>query len=388
MPELRSRLGPAAALVLLLAACSGGGAVMTTAAPTTAAPTTTTTPTTSLATTTTAPTTTAPSTTTTTTTTAPTTTTTTLPEGFPAEGRVNILLLGGDSGIGRRGVRTDSMMVVSIDPATGGVAMFGIPRNLINLPLPPGHPAQGSFACGDCFPRIANEIYPWGLERPDLFGELNPGGQAAKDLLGYLLGLEIHYFALVDLEGFVDIIDTVHGVDIEVKREIRDEEYPNVDGTFSVVDVPPGRYHMDGEEALYYARSRHGSDDHDRMGRQRCVLHAIATQPHPLLLLTEMDRIREKVLTDMPASAVILLLGLLPRADLDEVVSIRFWNEAPELAGSDLRYIRGWSPDRYPIPDREVIAQTVAIALSLPPAEAIATLNLQPLEEVCGNPES
>ena len=80
--------------------------------------------------------------TTTTTTTLPPTTTTTLPEGFPEEGRVNILLMGGDSGVGRRGIRTDTMIVVSIDPETGWIAMFGIPRNLWGLPLPPGHPAQ------------------------------------------------------------------------------------------------------------------------------------------------------------------------------------------------------------------------------------------------------
>jgi LCP family protein required for cell wall assembly len=364
------------------AACSSGGTAdiitTTTTSPTTTAPPTTTT-------TTRPPTTT--STSTTTTTTMPTTTTTTLPEGFPAEGRVNILLMGGDSGVGRRGVRTDTMIVISIDPETGWIAMFGIPRNLWGLPIPPGDPAQGSFECGDCFGAIANEIYPWGLSRPDLFGEENPGAAAAKDLLGYLLGIDIHYFALVDLAGFVDVIDAIGGVDIEVLHPIHDDEYPNVDGTYSVKDQAPGIYHMNGTQALYYARSRHATDDFNRMGRQRCVLQAVAEQSSPLRLLGQFDTIKESVLTDLPDSAILYLIDLLPEVNTDEIVSIRFMPDAPEFAGTPTSYIAGWTADRYPIPNRDFIAQTVATALSLPPAEAIATLNLQPLEAVCGDLE-
>ncbi len=368
-------------LGVLTSACGSGGATTTTTpsttTATTAAPVTTTTTTTRPPTTT----------TTTTTTTLPPTTTTTLPEGFPAKGRVNILLMGGDSGIGRRGIRTDTMIVVSIDPETGWVAMFGIPRNLWGLPLPPGHPARGAFDCGDCFGAIANEIYPWGLSRPDLFGEENPGAAAAEDLLGYLLGIEIHYFALVDLAGFVGIIDAVGGLDIQVLHPIHDDEYPNVDGTYSVKDLAPGTYHMNGEQALYYARSRHATDDFNRMGRQRCVLQAIAEQSNPLALLGQFDTIKDNVLTDLPDAAILYLIDLLSEANTDEIVSIRFMPNAPEFAGTPTSYIADWTADRYPIPDRDFIAQTVATALSLPPAEAIATLNLQPLEAVCGEPE-
>ena len=381
----RTLLRPAIVPALLLAL-----AVPTAACSERAAPSTTTTTPPPATTTTVAPATTttrSPTTTTTTTTLPPTTTTTTtLPEGFPAKGRVNILLMGGDSGVGRRGIRTDTMIVVSIDPATGWVAMFGIPRNLWGLPLPPGHPAQGTFACGDCFGAIANEIYPWGLSRPDLFGEESPGAAAAEDLLGHLLGIDIHYFALVDLAGFVDVIDALGGVDIVVQHPIHDDEYPNVDGTYSVKDLAPGTYHMDGYQALYYARSRHATDDFNRMGRQRCVLQAVAEQSNPLTLLGRFDVIKESVLTDLPDSAILYLIDLLPEVDTDEIVSIRFMPDAPEFAGTPTSYIADWTADRYPIPDRDFIAQTVATALGLPPAEAIATLGLQPLEAVCGEP--
>jgi hypothetical protein len=117
------------------------------------------------------------------------------------------------------------------------------------------------------------------------------------------------------------------------------------------------------------------------------VLHAVAEQSPLVLLLTQAEKLRETVLTDMPLAAVLYFINLLPRVDLDHIVSIRFWDGAPELEGTEKTYLRGWTADRYPIPDPAVIAATVAEALSLPPAEAIAALNLQPLEAMCGDPQ-
>jgi LCP family protein required for cell wall assembly len=323
-------------------------------------------------------------------TTVPPVTTTTLSTAFPEEGRVNILLLGGDSGVGRRGIRTDTMIVVSIDPVTGWTAMFGIPRNLIQLPIPPGHPAQGAWACGDCFGMIANELYGWGLGRPDLFGEPNSGANAMKDLIGYLLGIDIHYYALVDLEGFVEIIDAIGGVNITVPERIYDTEYPNVDGTYSVIDLQPGTYHMDGNMALYYARSRQGSTDFSRMNRQRCVLEALAEQADPVTLIQELPTIvpavEASVFTDLPMDDLAAFVDLLSKVNTQEIVSIRFMPYAPEFDGTPTSYIADWTADRYPIPDRDFIAQTVATALSLPPLEAIEVLNLQPLDDICSQP--
>jgi len=326
----------------------------------------------------------------TTTTLPPATTTSTWPSVFPEEGRVNILLLGGDSGVDRRGIRTDTMIVVSIDPVTGWTAMFGIPRNLFGLPIPPGHPALGAWDnCPDCFGMIANELYAWGLRRPDLFGGPNSGANAMKDLTGYLLGIDVHYFALVDLEGFVEIIDAIGGVDIVVTERIYDENYPNVDGTFSEIDLQPGTYHMDGTMALYYARSRHGSHDFDRMNRQRCVLEALAEQADPVTLFREIPTIipavEESVRTDVPMSSLPDFVDLLSKVNTQEIVTIRFMPDAPEFAGTPTSYIGDWTADRFPIPDRDFIAQTVATALSLPPLEAIEVLNLQPLDDICGD---
>jgi hypothetical protein len=105
------------------------------------------------------------------------TTTTTHSNAFPEEGRVNVLLMGADSGEGRESIRTDTMVVVSIDPDTGWTAMFSIPRNLRQVPLPPDHAASNWWgdACPGCYPQLVNLLYADGLTRPDLWGGPNSG---------------------------------------------------------------------------------------------------------------------------------------------------------------------------------------------------------------------
>jgi len=325
---------------------------------------------------------------TTTTSTSTTTTTTTMPDPFEAFERVNVLLMGGDSGIGRTGIRTDTMMVLSIDPATGWAAMFSVTRNTVQIPIPETVPAYDTFGC-HCYPGLANEIYQYGLANPEGFpGGPNTGGNAIKAVLGNLLGLEIHYFALVDLQGFVDVVDAVGGVTITVTERVYDASYPHEDGSREVIDIQPGTYDMDGHLALAYARSRRASDDYDRMGRQRCVIEALAEQADPISLLRQLPdlvpAIEGSVITDIPVASIPDFIDLLSRVDLETIPSIRFMWRAPEFAGTPMSYVAGWTSDRYPIPNVELIRETVATTISLPPAEAIETLNLQPIEEICG----
>ncbi|MFH2072882.1 MAG: LCP family protein [Actinomycetota bacterium] len=328
------------------------------------------------------------STTTSTTTTSTSTTTTTMPDPFEGVDRVNVLLLGGDAGVGRSGIRTDTMIVISIDPATGWTAMFSVTRGTAQIPIPDTVPAYDAFGC-HCFPGIANEIYQYGLQNPEGFpGGPNTGGNAAKAVLGNLLGVDIHYFALVDLQGFVDIVDAVGGVTITVTERVYDPIYPHEDGTTEVIDIQPGTYDMDGHLALAYARSRRASDDYDRMGRQRCVIEALAEQADPIGLLRRLPdlvpAIQGTVVTDITVASIPDFIDLLSRADLGTIPSIRFMWRAPEFEGTPTSYVAGWTPDRYPIPNVALIRETVATAISLPPAEAIETLNLQPIEEICG----
>jgi polyisoprenyl-teichoic acid--peptidoglycan teichoic acid transferase len=310
-------------------------------------------------------------------TTTTSTTTTTVPL-WAGQERLNILLMGGDAGPGRTGIRTDTMMVVSIDPETGDTAMLQVPRNFGNMPLPP---ELGINDC-NCFSDISNALYQYGLQHPEYYPNAeNPGAAFIEASFEQLLGIPIHYYALVDLNGFVDMVNALGGVTIYVPDRVYDANYPKEDGTTEVIDIPVGEYHMDGHLALAYARSRHSSDDYNRMGRQRCVLEAMLQEANPVTLALHIgslaDAVTKYVTTDIPIDQLPNLVKLLPKVDSSNIVSVRFI--PPD-------YVAGYRPDRYSIPDIEKIQETVSIATSLPASDAIAALGLQPLADTCGKP--
>jgi LCP family protein required for cell wall assembly len=255
------------------------------------------------------------------------TTTTTVVEETPWDelDRLNILLLGGDFGVGRTGIRTDTMITVSIDPKTGEAAMFQVPRNWTYAPLPEG---MGIWDC-DCYPELTNELWIMGERYPDAFpGPGTPSENAVKGMISEFLGIPIHYYALVNLDGFVDIIDSIGGVDIYVPSRIVDDEYPLLDGTLTELVIEAGEQHMNGDEALAYARTRHADSDYFRMNRQKCVLEAAMEQTDPTSLILNFgkfaDVIKNTTTTDIPIDLLPKLVELLPAVDIENIVSIRF----------------------------------------------------------------
>lgn len=235
--------------------------------------------------------------------------------------RLNVLLLGTDTGAGREGIRTDTMIVVSIDPESGDTAMISLPRNFSGMTLPEG---QGVWDC-DCFPRLLNDLYLEATQHPDWFpGQGDPGPRAIKTAIGSLLDLDIHYYALVTLDGFVGIVDALGGVDIEVPNRIVDETYPHEDGvTIENVVIEPGTQHLDGHLALAYARIRRHADDFARMNRQRCVLGAVMAQTNPLEMVTRYgalaEVLKDTLLTDIPQDRLGDFIDLLPVIDFGRV---------------------------------------------------------------------
>ncbi|MEZ5273287.1 MAG: LCP family protein [Ilumatobacteraceae bacterium] len=249
---------------------------------------------------------------------APTTTvapitTTTLPP-IIAEDRVNVLLLGGDAGPGRWSLRTDSMVVVSINPISGDTAMISVPRNLTHIPFPAGTLLHEAYPNG--FPEIANAVYPLVRLHPELVpGADDAGAQAIKMGIAQLLGMPIHYYVLVNMAGFVDVVDALGGIDIHVPKTVPSPGNP----PGSKHDVPPtieaGDQHMDGTIALAYARSRKADSDYQRMGRQRCVLAAIARAATPTAVATGItslvDAFGGAVRTDIPRDRLVEMNALL-----------------------------------------------------------------------------
>jgi LCP family protein required for cell wall assembly len=258
--------------------------------------------------------------------TASSTTTSSAPRTLDSVDRLNILLLGGDFGVGRTGVRTDTMITVSIDPETGEIAMFQVPRNWTYSPLPDG---MGIWDC-DCYPELINELWVMGERHPDAFpGPGDPSENAVKGVISEFLGIPIHYYALVNLDGFVDIIDALGGVEIYVPQQIVDDEYPTLDGGLTRLVIEPGLQEMDGELALAYARTRHQDSDYFRMSRQRCVLEAVVEQASPTAVALSFPRfadiIRDTVTTDLPLDVLReLVVETYPRIDQDAILSIRF----------------------------------------------------------------
>ena len=259
------------------------------------------------------------------TTTVPVVTTTTEPPRiWDGHERLNIVLLGSDAGVGRTGTRTDTIILLSIEPETGDATMFSVPRNLTEAPLPDG---MGLWSC-NCIPDIITHLWANGEWFPDAFpGPQEPSVNALKGTLGLIFGVEIHYYAKVDLAGFVAVIDAIGGVTIDVPARIVDESYPHEDGGREHVVIEEGTQHLDGHLALAYGRIRRHSGDFARMHRQRCILAAVFTQMNVFDILRGYGELAtafaDHIDTDIPLEGLADLVILLSRVDIDRLGTLR-----------------------------------------------------------------
>jgi polyisoprenyl-teichoic acid--peptidoglycan teichoic acid transferase len=273
------------------------------------------------------------------------------------DGRLTVLLLGGDAGAGRVGLRTDTMIMASLDPATKRIALIGLPRNLTRVPLP-GR-AAAAFPC-HCFPDLLNALYRYAQANPSYFPDgPDRGAMAVTRAAEKLTGLRIDYYALVDLQGFIDVVDALGGVTVRVTEHVKNRISSPTEGKrkwFSV-DVGPGSYHFDGRRALAYVRSRNADDDYHRMRRQRCLLAGLASQTNLPKLLRALPRLlqvaRRSVSTDIPAAALPRLASLATQMRGAQVTTLGLG--PPTYSGHDAK--------GYPIPKIRQIRAGVQQAL-------------------------
>ena len=238
----------------------------------------------------------------------------------PIDGRYNIMLLGGDAGPDRIGLRPDSISVVSIDAATGAATIIGIPRNLALTPFSAGSPLYGPYPqgynCGnDC---LISYLYTYGEEHPELYPDAekdgsNPGVEAMRDAVEGTTGLTMQYFALIDMQGFSDLIDALGGITITVPEKV----VLGKNGDAPIGAIAAGVQTMDGPTALWYARSRYNTTDYARMERQRQVQEAILAQFEPTNVVTKFQGIAtagsQVVKTDIPQSMLPLFVELVQK---------------------------------------------------------------------------
>ena len=238
------------------------------------------------------------------------------------QNRINILLLGSDTD-GKNGAPlAQSDIVVTIDQQTHYVGMLSIPRDL-----------QVSFPSGGEGKMDAAFSYGWqdqGGNNATVDAEAGAG--LAEDTIQQNFGIHIDRYAWVGLTGFVKVIDTAGGVDVDVTHPMVDDDYPddvsNPGGSvydYQRLYIAPGPQHLNGIQALNYVRTRHSDliGDFGRSARQQQVLSALKTKlanPDTISQTSQLlNDLNGYLLTDMQLSDLVYLGNLARSVDLNAV---------------------------------------------------------------------
>jgi len=179
---------------------------------------------------------------------------------WDGQSRFTVLIVGLDRRPGETGLayRTDTMMLVSIDPTTKSLGILSIPRDL--------------------YVAIPGYSEPQRVNTPMVLGELQRPGYGPdlmKQTVQYNLGIRVHDYVAIDFNTFITIVDSVGGIDLDVPYAISDTSYPDMNYGYDPFYIKAGLQHLDGKTALKYARTRHGDSDFNRAERQQAVLYAI-----------------------------------------------------------------------------------------------------------------
>ena len=267
--------------------------------------------------------------------------------------RVNILLLGSDAGADRTGIRTDSMIVASIDTKTGRTALISMPRNLLYAPLAPNSPLRARYpsghfgapesTCAQNSPGVTGqcmltnlyvEAENYAKDHPGAYpaGSV-PGRQEIRGAVQEILGLQMNQMVIVDLYGFQQLIDAMGGLDVNVKLSANGTRLTiggQHDASGRIFGVKgyfePGRQHLDGYHALWYARTRAADDDTHRQMRQRCVVQAIVQQVNPASMVSRYPEIakilKQRIFTDIEAQSLPAFVQLVERVQKAKITSV------------------------------------------------------------------
>ncbi|SDG62419.1 transcriptional attenuator, LytR family [Pseudonocardia oroxyli] len=290
--------------------------------------------------------------------------------------RLNVLLLGSDAGPDRTGTRTDTMMLASIDTTTGRTTLFGLPRNIQRAEFTPGTPMAKEFPNGFHDPSdplsgnyLLNAVYAYAHEHPALApkGPTDDIGlNLLQDSISYMTGLPIDYYLEVNMAGFSSLVDAMGGVTVNVGPTPIPINGVTADGRHVKPDgyIQPGVQNLDGEEALWFARSRRDSTDYDRMSRQRCLINSVLEQKSPADLIANFQSVatatKENVDTNIPQQVLPALAALAGEGF--SLQSIAFDPSLPDPSEPDGKFNTGR-------PDVEYMRRVVQEALD-PPAPA------------------
>ncbi len=227
---------------------------------------------------------------------------------WSSKSRVTILLLGTDQREGETAPpRTDTIIVATLDPETKSAGMLSLPRDL--WVTVPGHGND----------RI-NSAYELGeLQRR------GGGPELARKTVEELLGVPVDHYALIGFAGFQKLVDQVGGIVVDVERPIKDNEYPDQDYSLRRIFFQPGLQRLDGEQALWYVRTRHADSDFGRARRQQQFIMGLRRQALQLNLLPKapsiLSALSDTIKTDLRPSEILGLAKLAKDIDAGAVTS-------------------------------------------------------------------
>jgi LCP family protein required for cell wall assembly len=226
---------------------------------------------------------------------------------FVPGGPISMLFVGVDSGFDRDHALTDSLFLTSYDPSRRRVVQISVPRDTARFPL----------FTGDRYEERINTFMRFASRNPDRFP--GPALATLAHEIGYLVGVNIPYYAIINMEGFVELVDLVGGVDVTVDQPISDPHWQ--------FELGVGQHHLDGATALIYVRSRYGpgNSDYERARRQQQIVLAVARKvrdPQVMARLPEVvSKAAELIRTNVPLNDLDKLIDITDGANSAEVES-------------------------------------------------------------------
>ncbi len=232
--------------------------------------------------------------------------------------RINVLLMGIGGGNHEGAELTDTIILASIRPSSGTVALFSLPRDLL----------------------VNIEGYGWRkINNANAFGEMaatGSGAELARKTLAETFDIPIHYYLRIDFKAFVDVVNILGGVTVTVDQPFTDYTYPTLDKKVQTVSFETGRQTMDGERALMFARSRHSMNNNEgsdfaRSHRQQKILLALKEKLFSSTLLFRPQKIAEiisslhrNIATNLETWQILTLGATLKKVDSKSIISTVF----------------------------------------------------------------
>lgn len=226
--------------------------------------------------------------------------------------RVNILLLGKASADYPGEDLTDTIMLASIDTVEKKIALLSLPRDLyVNIP-------------NTNYQTRINSVYQYGLTN-------KKGVEPIKDTIEDITGQEVHFYIIADFDGFIDVVDALNGINVDVLRDVKDTRYPGPNRSYQTFELEKGLQEMDGETALKYVRYRHGDPEGDfgRAKRQQQVLQAIKNRAfslktifNPFAMNDLLDSLGDHIRTNISAADVSQFISLIKKVDTQNISTV------------------------------------------------------------------